>query len=199
MDSPVFDLSDPDAAAFCPACGAGYTAGRLRCADCDQELLPRSDIEAKLAATAEVVESEGPEEPEFQETAGSLPEFDLSDLDAVAYCPSCGSGYRTGPVRCADCDRELLPRSWVEARTIGPVIEPSGADAPVLLADVENSFKANLLGSALSEEGVWFASEPSAWGAVRFSVLPRDLAFARQVLSDLDEMQKTPLEFPEED
>lgn len=197
MEPPVFDLSDPDAAAFCPACGAGYTAGRSRCADCDEELIPRSQIEAKLAATGEDVESQSTEEPELQET-GSIPEFDLSDPDAVAYCPSCGSGYRVGPVRCVDCDRELLPRSSVEAGAIGPAIETNGAEAPVLLADVENSFKAHLLGSALSEEGVWFASEPSAWGAVQFSVLPRDLAFARQVLSDLDEMQKTPLDSPEE-
>jgi hypothetical protein len=43
-----------------------------------------------------------------------------------------------------------------------------------------------------------FISEPSAWGAVRFLVLPRDLDLARQLLSDLDEFQKTPLELPDE-
>jgi hypothetical protein len=198
VDQPEFDLSDTHAEAFCPACGAGYTAGHSRCADCDQELLPRSQIEAKLAATGEAVELPSPEAPELEDTAGRLPEFDLSDPDAKAFCPSCGSGYRTGPVRCVDCDRELLPRAWVEARTIGPAIEPDSVDAPVLLVDVENSFKAHLLGSALHDEGIWFASEPSAWGAVRFLVLPRDLDLARQMLSDLDEIQKTPLELPDE-
>ncbi len=197
MDLPEFDLSDTDAAAFCPACGAGYTAGHLRCVDCNDELLPRSQIEAKIAAS-EAVETQSPEAPELEETTGGLPEFDLSDPDAVAFCPSCGSGYRAGPLRCADCDRELLPRSWVEARTIGPAFEPTGADTPLLLADVENSFKAHLLGSVLHDEGIWFASEPSAWGAVRFLVLPRDLEPARRVLSDLDEIQKTPLELPDE-
>jgi len=174
------------------------TAGHSRCADCDQGLLPRSQLEAKLAATGGAVESPSPEAASWKETAGRLPEFDLSDPDAVAYCPSCGSGYRTGPVRCVDCDRQLLPRSWVEARTLGPAVEPDGVDAPVLLADVENSFKAHLLGSALHDEGIWFASEPSAWGAVRFLVLPRDLDLARRMLSDLDEIQKAPLELPDE-
>lgn len=201
MDQPEFDLSDTHAAAFCAACGAGYTAGHSRCVDCDQELVPRSLIEAKLAAAGDAVESQNPEAPELEEpsvTAGGLPEFDLSDPDAVAFCPSCGDGYRAGATRCADCDRDLLPRSWVEARSKEPALEPNSADAPVLLADVENTFKAQLLASVLTDEGVWFASEPSGWSAARFLVRARDLDFARQVLSDLDDMQDPPPEFPDE-
>lgn len=198
VDQPQFDLSDTHAAAFCPACGAGYTAGHSRCADCDQELLARSQIEAKLAATGEAVELPSPEAPELEETAGRLLEFDLSDPDAVAFCPSCASGYRATAIRCADCDRDLLPRSWVEARSKEPAMEPNSAGATVLLADVENTFKAQLLASVLSDEGVWFASEPSAWGAARFLVRARDLDFARQALSDLDEIQDPPPESPDE-
>lgn len=199
MNLPEFDLSDTHAAAFCPACGAGYAAGHSRCADCDQELLPRSQIEAKLATTGEPVQLPSAEAPELAETAVRLPEFDLSDPDAVAYCPSCGSGYRAAAlVRCADCDRELLPRSWVEARAKAPALEPTGVDAAVVLADVGNSFKAHLLSSALHDEDIWFLSEPSAWGALRFLVLPRDLDLARELLSDIDEIQETPLELPDE-
>jgi hypothetical protein len=31
------------------------------------------------------------------------------DPDAVAHCPRCGTEYRAGFDRCADCDVELLP------------------------------------------------------------------------------------------
>jgi hypothetical protein len=39
------DLSDPDAFAFCPSCGAGYRAGITHCSDCQLELTPRAEIE----------------------------------------------------------------------------------------------------------------------------------------------------------
>lgn len=42
-----FDFSDPDAAAFCPSCGAGYAPGATCCLDCDSALVPRSEIEAQ--------------------------------------------------------------------------------------------------------------------------------------------------------
>lgn len=197
MKQPVFDLDDAHAAAFCPACGAGYTAGSARCADCGEKLLPRSEIEARLTVAGEDTLQASLEETVPEETVGEPAEFDLSDPDAVAFCPSCGSGYRAGPVRCAECDRELLPRSWVEARAREPAVEPSAVDTPVLLTDIGNSFKAHLLGSVLNDEGIWFATEPSSMGAVRFLVLPRDLDVARQVVSDLDESQKS-LELPEE-
>ena len=197
MDRPEFDLSDADAEAFCPACGAGYTSRRSRCADCDQELLPRSEIETMLAGVDEPEKTPRPEEPAPEGTAGATPEFDLSDPDAVAFCPACGSGFRAGPLRCGDCDRELVPRSFAEAPTSRAAPESTHPDHRVFLADVGNSFKANLLASVLSDEGIRFATEPSPWGAIRFLVLPRDLDAARNLVSDMDENAGT-LELPDE-
>lgn len=57
------------------------------------------------------------------------PEFDLSDLSAAAFCPSCGAGYRAGPSRCADCDETLVPRSSVEAK-------PSAQSEPFFFASM---------------------------------------------------------------
>jgi len=37
VNLPEFDLTDGNAAAFCPACGAGYTAALERCADCAKD------------------------------------------------------------------------------------------------------------------------------------------------------------------
>jgi hypothetical protein len=196
MDLPEFDLRDVDAVAFCPSCGSGYTAGPTRCADCDEVLLSRAEIQAMRAAadgapgkSEEIASSFMPLAAE-PEPADSVPEFDLSDPDAVAYCPACGSGFRAGLLRCADCDRDLVPRSWAEARASERAVEQETVDpyARVRLADVENPFKANLLGSILNEETIWFTTEPTGWAAIRFVVRSRDLEAARQILSDLDEM-----------
>ncbi len=198
MNVTDFDLSDPDAAAFCPACGAGYTAGRSRCEDCDRELLPRSEIEAALAQTESNPyrppgHAEPPRalEPAPDEPIGAAlelklsdPEFDLSDPDAVAFCPRCGSGYRAGPLVCVDCQTELRPRSWVETRP-EPASDPSVDE--VVLADVENPFRADVLRSALHDQGVWFAEQPTGWSALRFVVRPIDLELARELLADIDE------------
>ncbi len=193
MELPEFDLSDGNAAGFCPACGAGYTAGPDRCADCGEELLSRVEVEAKLAVAGEDLESSIPDEPESGEASGGSPEFDLSDPDAVVFCPSCGSGYRAGAARCSDCDTELMSRSWVEARAS----ERAVADSPVPLADIESAYRAHVLGSLLNDEGIWFATETPGRGAVRFHVRARDLPRAQDVLSDLDQMPDTPPETPD--
>jgi hypothetical protein len=184
-----FDLSDPDAAMFCPACGAGYTAGRSRCADCDRELLGRSEIEKRLRAVEPEPEPSTEEEPSPEEPPSQLPEFDLSDCDAMSFCPACGSGYRAGPATCSDCGTELKPRSWVEAR-----LELGSEESldSVRLADIENSFKADVLGSALRDLGIRFVTQPTGWAAVRFLVPLRELDLARQVLADVDEMEESP-------
>jgi len=51
------------------------------------------------------------------------PEFDLSDPDAVAYCPSCGSGYTARARRCEPCEVALVPRAEIAAAA-GPAPEP---------------------------------------------------------------------------
>ena len=43
---PDFDLSDPDAVGYCPACGYGYTARASRCKSCDVALISRAEAEA---------------------------------------------------------------------------------------------------------------------------------------------------------
>jgi hypothetical protein len=182
MDIADFDLSDADAAAFCPSCGAGYAAGRSRCEDCDLDLLPRSEIEAARAGT----EAPSAPESEVHEPIEAPPEFDLSDPDAVAFCPSCGSGYRAGPLVCVDCETALRPRSWAETQR--ELVSDPTVDQ-VVLADVESSFKADVLGSALHDQGVWFVTQPTGSPALRFLVHPVDLDLARQVLSDIDELE----------
>lgn len=44
-----FDLSDPDAFAFCPSCGTGYRAGVTHCSHCRTALTGRAEIERKFA------------------------------------------------------------------------------------------------------------------------------------------------------
>jgi hypothetical protein len=180
---PEFDLSDEDAAMFCLACGAGYTAGRTRCADCDRDLVARSELEEFRKAVQEETEPSIEEAPPSDEPIAMLPEFDLSDPDAISFCPACGSGYRAGPSTCSDCGTELRPRAWVEAR-----LERGSEPTPdyVPLADIESSFKADVLGPALSDEGIRFVTEPTGWGPVRFLVPRLDLDYARQVLAEID-------------
>jgi hypothetical protein len=59
MDEPRFDLSDQDAVAFCPSCGAGYLAGVTRCDDCGLQLEARSVIEARVARDRSKAEETG--------------------------------------------------------------------------------------------------------------------------------------------
>ncbi len=194
LDEREFDLTDAAAAAFCPACGAGYGAGPTRCADCGRELISRSEIEAILAPAGADEEPETRDEPPLEESAFSSPEFDLSDPDAVSFCPRCGCGYRAGPLVCVDCDAELRPRSWVETRT---ELESGVSIDEVFLVDIESSFQADVLRSALRDQDVLFVIRPTASHALRFLVRPVDLDLARQVLADVDEIP--PLELPEEE
>jgi hypothetical protein len=52
MEARDFDLSDPDAAAYCPSCGAAYTSEGGTCADCGVAVIPRAQISSKPAFTA---------------------------------------------------------------------------------------------------------------------------------------------------
>jgi hypothetical protein len=47
-----------------------------------------------------------------------------------------------------------------------------------------------VLGSILNQEGIWFATQPTGWAAIRFVVRSRDLDAARQILSDLDHAEE---------
>lgn len=48
------------------------------------------------------------------DAAMDMTRFDLSDPDAISFCPSCGAGYTARVVQCTDCNEELVPRSRVE-------------------------------------------------------------------------------------
>jgi hypothetical protein len=81
------------------------------------------------------------------------PDFDLSDPDAVAYCPSCGSGYTARARRCEPCDVALVPRAAIEAAS-GPAPGP----------DEEAS------GAAEETELLWRTSDPAAAGLLRLEL-----------------------------
>lgn len=59
---PEYDLTDPDAVAFCTSCGSGYTARATRCAPCDAALVPRGEIEASVRAAPNDTEPDADDE-----------------------------------------------------------------------------------------------------------------------------------------
>lgn len=78
------------------------------------------------------------------------PTPDLSDPDAVRYCPVCGAGYGTSISRCADCDVDLLTRSELEMQkpsdeprkdigAVVPLCNVSHAEAWLLAAELEQA------------------------------------------------------------
>jgi hypothetical protein len=76
---PDFDLSGPDAVAYCPSCGYGYTARATRCARCDVALISRAEAEA---ARREAERSAPDETDEETEETGVLCE--LEDTKVLA-------------------------------------------------------------------------------------------------------------------
>jgi membrane protease YdiL (CAAX protease family) len=125
------------------------------------------------------------------------PTFDLSDPDAVSYCPSCGDGYRPEAIRCVDCDVELLPRSVIEGRKASD--EPRrdfGVTVPFCRADQAEAW---LLGAELEHAGIPFFTKEHAvqgmpFGGARSSVIeffvPKEkIEEAESVLSNLEDFE----------
>ncbi len=125
------------------------------------------------------------------------PEFDLSDPDAVAFCPSCGSGYTARATRCAPCDVDLVPRGEIEAaaaRTPAPDTETDAdGEETVPLCRIDDPTKANLLGAELEQDGVpfWLRLAPldpfGLPGFTEFRVPARYIEQARSVLRRVEE------------
>jgi hypothetical protein len=134
------------------------------------------------------------------------PEYDLSDPDAVAFCPSCGSGYTARVARCQPCDVALVSRAEVERGAAEPAPDedeaeaewaPEGvageAESTELLCRMEDPVKWEQLADDLHEAGVPYWPRSSRWqslgGAppfVEFRVPARYLDAARRVLARLE-------------
>jgi hypothetical protein len=126
------------------------------------------------------------------------PGFDLDDLDAVSYCPSCGSGYTARVTRCAPCGVVLVPRHHVEATA--RYRDPGGMGADeveptVLLCELAERVKASLLELELDRAAVpfWMKTAPldplhvtGAPGFFEFRVPARYLGEARRVLQRVE-------------
>ena len=194
-----FRSSDPDAAASVPP-AVQVTPRRSRCEDCDRELLPRSEIEAAPSDRVEPLAVQV-----MRRTEGSRPRptsrtallgaqvgprvRSLGSRRGSSFCPL-RKRLSAGPLVCVDCQTELRPRSWVErARRL----RSDPASTEVVLADVENPFRADVLRSALHDQGVWFTEQPTGWRALRFVVRPIDLELARELLADIDESAESGL------
>ena len=100
VKTPVFDLSDPDAAAFCPSCGAGYTSQVQDCSDCGVALVPKSQINE-------------PQGHPVQETP-----FHGRDPDAPALCPACGTAYTSASLVCSHCKVALVPQAPIDESSV---------------------------------------------------------------------------------
>jgi hypothetical protein len=148
------------------------------------------------------------------------PRYDLSDPDAVFFCPSCGSGYTAQATRCADCDEQLVSRTWVEAhpheeqahegyavevplpgRLQHEVADPGST---VVLCRIDDRLKASFLESLLNEAEILFYTKEghiqsgllsrSMAGIFDFFVTERDLHRALELVERLNEQ-----ELPSED
>lgn len=109
-------------------------------------------------------------------------------------CPSCGSEYREGFARCADCDVDLLPR---------PEDEPPPPDVQLVkIFESGNAAVIPLIESLLADAGIEFMTkgEPLqdlfGWGRfgtnfnlvigpVQFFVREDDVAEASEIVSTL--------------
>ena len=129
------------------------------------------------------------------------PEYDLSDPDAVAFCPSCGAGYTARVTRCASCDVPLVPRAEAEraAREAAPEPESDAgfdvneAESSVLLCRLEDPVKGAQLAEDLDQAGVPYWRRSARWESlggtppfVEFRVPARYLDEAQRVLQGLE-------------
>jgi hypothetical protein len=144
--------------------------------------------------------------------------YDLSDPDAVLFCPSCGSGYTAKATRCADCDEQLVSRTWVEAQAQEEpgqetsAYEASYADDPqyeaadpgstVHLCRIDDRLKVSFLESLLNEAEILFYTKEGhiqsgllsrdMAGIFDFFVIERDLARALELVERLDAPEQLP-------
>lgn len=122
------------------------------------------------------------------------PDFDLSDVDAENFCPSCGAGYTARATSCPDCQTELWPRARVREelkRRTETEFDPSDSDLadpnPVLLCHMPDPVVAQWMVCELSDSGIWFYASPieepgAAPGARDLFVFPGDLERAKKIL-----------------
>ncbi len=122
--------------------------------------------------------------------------YDLSDPDAVFFCPSCGSGYTAKATRCVDCDETLVPRSWVEAQSHEQSREHDSDDA-VQLCRIVDRIEASFLEEDLDKAGIPFMVKElggqasllsgAVGGTFDFFVTEHDLPRALDLVHRLEE------------
>jgi hypothetical protein len=126
------------------------------------------------------------------------PEYDLTDPDAVAFCPSCGSGYTARVARCEPCDRGLVPRREIEAARAGADAADAAAAGQAgeiaTLCRLDDPGRAERLRQALEEAGIPFWADEAplpvpglAVPSTEFRVPAGRLEAARRALDALDE------------
>jgi hypothetical protein len=127
------------------------------------------------------------------------PDFDLSDPDAVFFCPSCGAGYTATALRCSDCDQELVPRSWIEQQAQGGKGEGDDVDETTLLCRIAGPIKAGRLEAELAEAGIRFFTgthgvlglgHDGMHGTIDFFVLKEDLRAAEGIVRRVEELEE---------
>jgi hypothetical protein len=105
------------------------------------------------------------------------PDFDLSDPDAVAYCPACGYGYTARATRCAPCDVALIPRARVEAAARSRIAETTPMGDSALLVRLDEPVQANVLELELGEAGIPYLVQPWPLEARDYAGTPKLLEF----------------------
>ena len=106
-----------------------------------------------------------PAGPPLLEGTTQRPDFDLSDPDAVAFCPSCGAGYTAGATECVDCQvelwsparvkEELQHRTENELDVSGDAAATVDNTTPVLLCSIYDPLEAGEVERELSEARIW--------------------------------------------
>jgi len=122
------------------------------------------------------------------------------------FCPTCGSEYRHGFVRCADCDVDLvasLPPAPGDERSKIQLVEVFETGDPTVMSVLE---------SLLQETGIEFSTSSEtatnlylggrlggsfSFGPMKFFVRSEDEAAARDIVANLSEEVTAPEEEPD--
>ena len=105
------------------------------------------------------------------------PGFDLSDPDAVSFCPSCEAGYGPRVTRCPYCEEDLVARSTIEGQLQQGAREREDQKQRdrqplVLLCRVLDRVQVAILKQRLDETGIPYATRERDALTIPFTGLP---------------------------